>query len=183
MISTSDVGAGSLRVEPFITRLVCLNGMVSDSNFRKAHLGTNNYQEDVQELLSDSTKELNDQAFFATVRDYLNATMRPEMFEREVNKMREAAKLEIKNFDLDKVVELSMNEVGVRGEGTKKSILSWLARGNEGAGLTKWGLVNSYTRAAQDDSLDYDQATELERAGGAILDLKPSQWKRIAETA
>lgn len=183
MISTSDVGAGSLRVEPFITRLVCMNGMVSDSKFRKAHLGQNNYQGEVQELLTDSTKQLNDKAFFATVRDYLNATMRPEMFEREVNKMREAANMEIKNFDLDKVVELSMDAVGVRGEHNKKSILGWLARGNEGAGLTKWGLVNSFTRAAQQEDLDYDQATELERAGGAILDLKPSQWKRISETA
>lgn len=181
MISTSDVGAGSLRIEPFITRLVCMNGMVMEQNFKKAHLGRNQFEEHVAELLSDNTKKLNDAAFFATVRDYLEATMKPEIFEKEVNKMREAANAPIKNFDLQKVVELSMNEVGVRGETVKQGILAALATGNEGAGLTKWGLVNAYTRAAQMESLNYDDATELERAGGLILNLNNSQWKRVAD--
>lgn len=183
MISTSDVGAGSLRVEPFVTRLVCDNGMVMDSKFKKAHLGRNKFENDIQELLTDKTRQLNDAAFFATVRDYLDATMRPEIFEVEVNKMREAAEQPIKNFDLEKVVELSMNQVGVKGEVAKQGILAALANGNEGAGLTKWGLVNSFTRAAQSEEIDYDTATELERAGGQILNLSKSQWSKVAETA
>lgn len=180
MLSTSDVGAGSLRVEPFFYRLACLNGMVMETKFRKAHLGASNFDSHVQELLTDSTKKLNDQAFFATVRDYITATMKPENFERELNKMREAANQKITNFDLEKVVELTMAEVGIRGEGVKKGILAALASGNEGAGLTKWGLVNSFTRAAHADDIDYDTATDLERAGGSVLELSPSQWKRIA---
>lgn len=180
MLSTSDVGAGSLRVEPFFYRLACLNGMVMETKFRKAHLGSSNFDQHVQELLTDSTKKLNDAAFFATVRDYITATMKPENFERELNKMREAANQKITNFDLEKVVELTMNEVGIRGEGVKKGILAALASGNEGAGLTKWGLVNSFTRAAHSDDIDYDTATDLERAGGAVLELSPSQWKKVA---
>ncbi len=183
MLSTSDVGAGSLRVEPFFYRLSCLNGMVMETKFRKAHLGSNNFEREVQELLTDETKRLNDAAFFATVRDYLTATMKPEIFEREMNKMREAADRKITNFDLEKVVELTMNEVGVKGEGIKKGILAALASGNENAGLTQWGLVNSFTRAAHDEALDYDTATDLERAGGAVLELSPTQWKRIAQPA
>jgi hypothetical protein len=183
MISTSDVGAGSLKVEPYLTRLVCMNGMIMETSFKKAHLGGSKLEQEVQELLSSSTKRLNDAAFFATVRDYLTATMRPEIFEREVNKMREAAGQQIKNFDLDKVIELSMKEVGVSGETVKQGILHALASGNEGAGLTKWGLANSFTRAAQMDSLDYDTATELERAGGLILNLNKTQWARVAEVA
>ncbi len=152
MISTSDVGAGSLRIEPFITRLVCMNGMVMETNFRKAHLGRNTIEAQVTEFLSDNTKKLNDAAFFATVQDYLVGTMRPEIFEKEINKLREAANMPIKNFDLEQVVELTMDAVGVKGENTKKSILHALASGNEGAGLTKWGLINSFTRAAQDET-------------------------------
>lgn len=181
MVSNSDVGAGSLRIEPFITRLVCMNGMVMESKFKRAHLGGARLEDHVQELLTDSTRQLNDKAFFATVRDYLLATMRPEIFQAEINKMREAAKAPIRNVaDLDRVVELSMSAVGVKGEGTKKGILAALATGNEGAGLTKWGLVNSFTRYAQDDAIDYETATELERAGGLILDLSESQWKKIS---
>jgi hypothetical protein len=183
MISTSDVGAGSLRIEPFITRLACLNGMVMDTQFKKAHLGRNNFEGDIQLLLSDDTKRLNDAAFFATVKDYLDSTMRPEVFEAQINKMREAANQPIKNFDLDEVVQLSMKSVGVNGENIKKGILHALASGNEGAGLTKWGLANSFTRAAQMDDLDYDTATDLERAGGLILELNKTQWSKIAEAA
>jgi hypothetical protein len=183
MISTSDVGAGSLRIEPFITRLVCANGMVMDTQFRKAHLGRNNFEGEIQQLLSDNTKRLNDAAFFATVRDYLASTMKPEIFEREANKMRDAANQKITNFDLEKVVELSMKSVGVNGENVRKGILHALASGNEGAGLTKWGLANSFTRAAQLDDLDYDTATELERAGGQIIEMGKSEWHRIAEAA
>lgn len=180
MVSTSDVGAGSLKVEPFFNRLVCSNGLVMETKFKKTHLGSNNFESSIQELLSDNTKKLNDAAFYATVRDYIQATMRPEIFERELNKMRLAADRKIENFDLEKVVELSMRETGIRGENIKKSILHALASGNEGAGLTQWGLVNSFTRAAQSDDLDYDTATDLERAGGAILELSPSQWKTVA---
>lgn len=180
VISTSDVGAGSLRIEPFVTRLVCMNGMIRESSFKKAHLGTNRLEREVQELMSDKTKQLNDAAFFATVRDYLLGTMNPENLEREINRFREAAGMEITNFDLEQVVELSMEKVGVKGETIKKGILNALASGNEGAGLTKWGLANSFTRAAQMDELDYDTATELERAGGLILDLGKADWQKIA---
>ena len=39
VISNSEVGQGSLRVEALDYRLVCLNGMIRDSSIRKAHLG------------------------------------------------------------------------------------------------------------------------------------------------
>lgn len=180
MISTSDVGAGSLKIEPFFNRLVCMNGLIMPSTFKKMHIGSNNFESQIQELLSDSTKRLNDAAFYATVQDYIKSTMNPENFERELNKMRAASDRKIENFDLEKVVELSMNEVGVRGEAVKKGILHALASGNEGAGLTQWGLVNAFTRAAQMEELDYDSATDLERAGGQVLELSATQWKKIA---
>jgi len=180
MLSTSDVGAGSLKVEPFFMRLACLNGMVMETKFRKAHLGASKFEAEVQELLTDNTRRLNDQAFFATVRDYLTATMSPVNFERELNKMRDAANRKIENFDLEKVVEVSMNEVGVKGETVKKGILAALASGNEGAGLTQWGLANSFTNFAKSNDIDYDLATDLERAGGSILELSSTQWRKVA---
>lgn len=184
MISNSDVGSGSLRIEPFLTRLVCMNGMVAESIFKRAHLGRGNTDDGIAEIMKDETRRLDDAAFFAKIRDYLEATIRPEIFEKEVNKMREAANMPIKNvMNLEKVIELTMNEVGVKGETIKRGILAALATGNEGAGLTKWGLVNSFTRAAQMDELSYDVATELERAGGLILDLNKSQWSRLTDVA
>lgn len=180
MISTSDVGAGALKIEPYLNRLVCQNGMISSNKFKQAHFGRNQFENEMREILSNHTKQLSDATFFNTVKDYLLNTMKPDVFEREINKMRDAAVVPIENTDLDLVVDLSMQQVGIRGEGIKKGILHALATGNEGAGLTKWGLANSFTRAAQADSLSYDAATDLERAGGDILELSPTAWKKVA---
>lgn len=180
VLSTSDVGAGSLKIEPFFLRLSCSNGMIMESKFKKAHIEASKFESQIQELLSDSTRALNNKAFFATVRDYLTSTMAKDNFERELNKMRLAAERKIENYDLQKVVEISMGEVGVKGEGVRNGILAALANGNEGAGLTQWGLANSFTAYAKSDEVDYETATELERAGGQILELSPNQWKKVA---
>lgn len=183
MVSTSDVGAGTLRIEPFLERLVCLNGMVMATTLKQRHLGSNQAEREVAELLSTSTQELNDRAFFATVRDVLMGTMRDDVFQREIAKLKDASQRQITNFDLESVVELAMDKVGVKGDGVKANILTALASGNEGAGLTQWGLANSFTRAAQADDIDYDLATDLERAGGEIITLSQQAWKSVAQTA
>lgn len=183
VISTSDVGAGSVRVEPLIYRLACLNGMISSSAIRRFHVGKNQAEDDIRELLSDKTRELSDAAFWAQVRDVVIGSMRPENFEREVDRLRVAANLEIKNFDLPRVVELTMRAVDVSGEARKNSIVAALASGNEGAGLTQWGLINAFTRAAQDDAIGYEESIELERAAGKILELPKKSWEHIAAVA
>ena len=183
VISTSDVGAGSVRVEPLMYRLVCENGMISNTAVRKYHVGKNQAEDDIRELLSDKTRDLTDRAFWASVKDVVLASMRPENFEREVDRLRVAANMEIKNFDLPRVVELTMKATGLTGEKKHNSILAALASGNEGAGLTQWGLINSFTKAAQDDHFSYEDSIELERAGGMILDLPKTAWSNIASVA
>lgn len=182
-ISTSDVGAGSVRVEPLIYRLVCMNGAIMSTAIRKFHVGRNQAEDDIRELLSDKTRELSDAAFWAEVRDVVIASMKPENFERQVDRLRVAANEEIKNFDLPRVVELTMKATGISGEHKKNSIIHALASGNEGAGMTRWGLINSFTRAAQDDGLSYEESIEMERAGGQILELSRKDWSHIAAVA
>jgi hypothetical protein len=179
-ISTSDVGAGSVRVEPLIYRLVCQNGLIADTAMRKFHMGRNQAENDVYELLTDKTKELSDAAFWSQVRDIVTASMNPDNFQAQVDRLRVAANEPIQNFDLPRVVELTMKATGLTGDGKKNSILAALASGNEGAGLTKWGLINSVTRAAKDDALSYEESIEMERAAGQILELPRNQWAHIA---
>ena len=183
MISSSDVGAGSIRIEPFFLRLWCLNGAVMESKFRRAHLGRSTSEREVQEIMSAKTKTLANQALLGTIRDYMEHTMRPEVFQNELNKMKNAANREIKNLNLEEVVEVTMSTVGITGKGIRDGILAALADGNQNAGLTQWGLVNSFTAAAKMPSIDYDTATDLERAGGEILNLNKDQWRRIAEVS
>lgn len=183
VVSSSDVGAGAVRVEPLIYRLACSNGMIMQSAIKTRHVGRNQAEDDVYELLTDKTKELTDAAFWAQVRDVVVASMRPEVFNRQLETLRAAANDQIRNFDLPEVVELTSRAVGITGEGTKQGILSYLANGADGAGLTRWGLANAITAAAQDEAISYDESVELERKGAAVIDLPRKEWQKIAEAA
>lgn len=183
MISSSDVGAGSIRIEPFFMRLWCLNGAVMETKFRRAHLGRSTAEREVQEILSNETRTLQNQALLGTIRDYMTDTMKPEVFKKHMSKMQDAANRNITNLDLEDVVDVTMSTVGITGKNVREGILQALVDGNQNAGLTQWGLVNSFTAAAKMESIDYDTATDLERAGGQILNLTNDQWKRIAEVS
>lgn len=183
-ISTSDVGAGSLRVEPFVYRLICLNGMISATTLRKYHRGKDvGESDDAQELYSDRTKELSDAAFWCQVNDIVRGSLDPAFFEREVDKLRIAAEMPIKNYDLENVVELTAKAVNLpMGKARLQNVVAALASGNEGAGLTQYGLINSFTRAAYDDSESFDDSIDMERAAGKILTLPVNSWRKIADS-
>lgn len=182
-ISSSDVGAGSLRVEPLVFRLVCQNGLIMDTALRKFHIGREQADADTYELLTDDTKKLTDEAFWAQVRDIILASMKPERFERHVNSLREAASDKITNYDIEEVVELSMKAINVTGETTKQNIVAALANGADGAGLTRWGLINAFTESAHSEAVDYDTAIDIQRNASRLLTLAPKQWERIAKAS
>lgn len=182
-ISTSDVGSGSVKVEPLIYRLVCMNGMISNTAFRKYHVGKNQHEESIQELLSDKTKAVSDTAFWMQVTDIIKASLKPENFENQVDRLRMAAGLPIESTNLPKVVELAAKAVGITGEEKVHSVLAALASGNQGAGLTQYGLINSFTAAAKSDKFSYEDSIELERAGGSIIELSKTQWSHISAAA
>jgi len=46
--------------------------------------------------------------------------------------------------------------------------------------LTRYGLHAAITRASTDVE-DYDRATELERLGGRVIALRPSEWTAVLE--
>jgi hypothetical protein len=61
-------------------------------------------------------------------------------------------------------------------EGEKSSVLQHLIRGGD---LSAWGLANAVTRTA-DDAADYDRVTELEAAGGRVIELPQADWRALA---
>ena len=60
-----------------------------------------------------------------------------------------------------------------------KCVLAELIKGAE---LTRFGLHNAITRASQEVE-DYDRATEMERIGGQIIELKPNEWMEMVKAA
>ena len=181
VISSSDVGCGSVRVEPLMYECICDNGQICQTAMRKFHVGKDQATQHIEQLLSDKTKELDDEVFWRKVQDLVKGSMEVVNFEKELNLLKEADQVSIENFQLEKVIDLTMKEVGVTGEKKKGKILEYLASGADGRGLTKYGLANSFTWAAhQTEGIDYEEATELERAGGKIIVMPKSAWKKVA---
>lgn len=178
ILSNSEVGQGSLKVESLDCRLVCLNGMISERSIRKAHLGRGNRNldaiEDAREFFRDETRIADDRAFFLKVGDAVGAMFDQVRFNARIEKYKEAQDRKIE-ADPIKVVEVTAKRFGLN-EGEKGSVLQHLLKGGS---LDAWGLANSITRAAQDVE-SYDRSVQMEELGSTIIELSPSDWKILA---
>lgn len=165
LISNSEVGLGSIVVAPFTERLVCTNGATHlDYGQRRAHLGRALSSEDdnAAQFFSDETRKADDNAFFLKVRDTVKACLDGNVLAKLLEDMRNATQDKIE--DPQGTVDAVAVQVGLT-ETEKTSVLTHLING---ADLSRWGLANAITRAAQ-DAEGYDRATELEAAGGALM--------------
>lgn len=179
VISNSETGQGSLRVEALTYRLVCLNGAIHEAAVRKAHLGRmargQDAIEDAREYFRTETRQADDRAFFLKVQDATAAMFDQARFELRINSYRDAADRKIPvEADPVKVVEVTSRRFGFNEE-ERKNILNHLIRGSD---MSAWGLANAVTRASQDVE-SYDRATQLESFGGDIVELPSSQWKEL----
>ena len=178
VISNSEVGCGSVKVEPLIFRLVCSNGLIiPDHSLRKYHVGREYGGDDVQEFFRDETREADDKAFWLKVRDVVSGTLSSDIFLKIVNRMREASGRKIE-ADPVKVVEVTRARLGLtedeRGQVLRHLIIS--------GDLTAYGLSSAITRTSQDIA-DYERATERERLGSEVITLPRKEWEVIANVS
>lgn len=175
IISNSEVGLGSVSVAGLIWRLVCLNGMKTADAFRRNHVGR---EVDEGELdWADDTRRADDQTVLLKVRDMVRAVVDQTRFRAQLAKMQGLTDARVTGDPLQ-TVELVSEKIGAT-EGEKSSILRALI---EGADLSAWGVVNAVTGLAH-KATSYDRAVELEAAGGALVDLAPTEWRRMLEAA
>lgn len=174
VISNSEVGAGSVQVQPLVYRLVCSNGMIAQKSLRKYHVGRRQAGDNYEHLLSDRTKETADRAFWMSVQDVVRGSLQQDIFNDVVNKLKEATTETIESKPKEVVERLSQKYT--IDQKSEEFILESFLRGNDS---TKYGLVNAVTRASQDVE-DYEKATELESIGGKVLELSGREWTSLA---
>lgn len=174
-VSNSEVGNGSVRFEPLIYRLACSNGMIlADQRVRKMHIGR--AELDLGEFIRSNTRLQMDRAFWMQIGDVVDALFTREFFDRQVEKLRATTEEKITG-KLDKVIDATVQLI----DGTDQDrggILQHLAQGGD---FTRYGLAQALTRYSQDVD-NYEKATDLERAGGTIIELPKNQWQAIAES-
>ena len=175
MITNSEVGLGSMTIQPLVYRLVCTNGMVvNDAKTRKYHVGRGNTAAEDFTLYSDETLIAEDEVLMMKVQDTMKAVVDQARFDKVVAMMRAAKDAKITTSNIPAMVELASTDFGyTKQEG--QGILDYLIRGGD---LSLYGFANATTRFAQDVH-SYDRSTALESVGYTILGMSPAQWNRL----
>jgi len=135
IIRSSEVGASALRVEPFILRKVCSNGLILEHSLKRIHLGRQTLE--VGEIeWSDETRMLEDRALWSKVRDIIKARFDRRIFTSWVKRLKESVKIEI-----EKPIDAVNNMVGHVGlsEERKQRLLMYFSE------PTKYELINAVT--------------------------------------
>jgi hypothetical protein len=177
IISNSEVGHGSLKIESGVYTKACTNlAMFSDRALRKYHVGGKQdaIGEGFERFLTDETKQARDLAVWMQVRDVLAGAFDEAKFEALIKVFAGSVEDKIEG-DPIKVIDLTTKRFGLT-EGERGGVLKHLI---EGGDLTRYGLHAAITRSAQDHA-DYDRATEIERIGGQVIELGRSEWKALA---
>lgn len=173
MITNSEVGLGTVTIQPLLYRLVCTNGMVVNdmkASTRRRHIGRGNTSDEDYVLYADDTLLADDHALMLKIRDTIKAAMDEVHLTNLTEIMREAAEAKITG-QIPKMIELAAPEFGFtkhEGEG----ILDHLIRDGD---YSLYGFSNAITRYAQDVT-SYDRSTELEQIGYSVLTMKPRVW-------
>lgn len=178
-ISNSEVGQGSVKIEPLIYRLVCSNGMIiNDARFSARHVGSRIGDDaNLISVLSEEAIRADDNAVLLKTRDVVRASFDEVRFQRHLTQMVDATMDRLEGNPAEAVKVLAKKESLTEFE--SGSILRHLI---EGADVTRWGLLNAVTRTAQDVS-SYDRATDLETLGGNLLNLDRKEWNTYAMAA
>ena len=182
--SNSEVGFGRLVLETGVYTRACTNlAWFGDGGMKRTHLGSRHRitdatgVENIDHLLTDHTRQKSDEALWLQLRDVLGAAFDGKLIEKRTAQLTAAAEAKIEG-EVPKVLELVAKRFDL-SEREQTSVLKHLI---EGGSLTQYGLHAAVTRAAQDVA-DYDRATELEYAGGRIIELPKTEWRVLSEAA
>ena len=177
VISNSEVGQGTLSVQPLLFRLLCRNGLIAaDRSLRKTHVGRSLSTEDEGVVVyQDDTLRADDQAFFLKVRDVVQAAVSEATFRQTAQKLQRTLGIRLTG-DPVKSVEVLAQRYTLNDD-ERTGVLRHLIEDGQ---LSGYGLVNAVTHYSQTVD-DYDRATELESLGGRLIELSTQEWKGLAE--
>lgn len=178
IITNSEVGMGTVTVQPLLYRLVCTNGMVVNdmrsSATKRKHVGRRQTAGDDYVLYASDTLLADDRALLLKIRDTIASALDEVHFGNLIDQMKVASEAKIETRHIPEMVQMAAPDFGFtkkEGEG----ILDYLIRGGD---LTLYGFSNAVTRYAQDVG-SYDRSTELEAIGYNILTMPDRKWRAL----
>ena len=178
IISNSEVGLGSVSIQPLIYRLVCSNGMViNDAKTRRNHVGRAATSEEDFSIYSNETLLADDHAFVLKIKDTVRAAISEARFAQVVSRMRESTEAMLDTKQLPAIVKLASSSFGIT-EDESNGVLEHLITGGD---FSLYGLANAVTRFSQDVE-SYDRATKLEEIGYSVMTMSPALFRQMNRT-
>ena len=172
-IANSETGFSSLQVIPQIVVLSCLNGATVGRDLVRMHLGERMTNED---LLSQDTHNLRNQAFFAEVRDVINACFEDEQCDKIIEMLDRNGSQYIENSDT--VMENVCKHFSI-DDSTKQSIFAEFLGKEE---PTRFSLSQACTQVAHKfEKRQYEKTAYLEDVGGRILTMSQREFANCAK--
>ena len=173
VLSNSETGLGSLRINQMVFKLICSNGFVREEAFRQRHVGKALDPGDDGSVYRSDTRMADARARLLKVRDHIQEALDESLFRELVGRMQETACIRLEGA-ADKCVEATARKFGLT-QPEKDMVLTELIGG---ADLSLWGLTNAVTAAAQRvDS--YDRASEMEAIGGKFFSLTRPEIREL----
>ncbi len=168
IIRNSEVGASAFRVETFILRKICSNGLIGEHSLKKVHLGKQTMETGEIDW-SDETRELEDKALWAKARDIIRLTFDGSIFSSWVKKMRESTEIAI-----EKPIKAVNNiaRLASLSEEQRDDLLAYFSE------HTKYGLVNAVTSLAREIE-NADEQIRLEGFGGKLLSTPDKEFEEM----
>ena len=177
IITNSEVGMGTVTIQPLLYRLVCTNGMVVNdfkTATRRRHIGRGNQSGDDYVLYASDTLLADNHALMLKIRDTIYSALNEVHFTNLIDNMRTATEVKITTTHIPEMVQLAAPEFGFTKH-ESEGILDHLIRGGD---LSMYGFANAVTRYAQDVN-SYDRSTELEGIGYNILTMPQRTWNKL----
>jgi hypothetical protein len=160
---TSDYGNGARELMGWILRLLCINGAVVTTSFRKIHLGAR-IQDEAE--YSTRTRMLNEKFTASATRDMARALLGRPAIDKMIGQVRAANETEI-NID----ASLALLKTNVSKEEQKKIVDKFNSPDVEllPPGNTAWRFSNAISWLAGQVE-DADQQLDLQRLAGKVVE-------------
>jgi len=180
-ITNSEIGHGSLRIDPLLFFLACDNGaQLLDSRVKKFHVGRGSGElEHAREFFSAGTQAREDELFWLQIGDVIQGTASVDYFRKQVEKLRAAAADRIEGDPVG-VVEVAAKRYRLTEAERNATLTHFLAGHNGQSELTRYGLMQAITAASQAPEMTYGRSSELEQLGGVILEMPRAEWQTLA---
>jgi hypothetical protein len=159
ILRNSEVGASALRVEPFILRRVCSNGLILQHSLKKIHLGKQTLETNFIGW-SDETRKLEDKALWSKVRDVIRTTFDKQVFRSWVKRLRESVWIGIE--EPIEAVNNIVRHLNLSEEQKSQLLMHFSEH-------TKYGLINAVTNLAS-ETKNVEQQVRLEEFAGKLLE-------------